>query len=98
MSSEAVEQFEIDYAPDCNDCGTRTDFRGIQENEVVQWICPECNPERLRLTFGIPEPYEVVSRDSEQQTLVEAATDGGEPLRVVPFSNTYLSVQTDSEK
>lgn len=81
----AAEQFEEEYAPDCNDCGVTTELRGFQEKGtgngyLVQWVCPECDPERVRLTVGIPEGYEVVPagpEDPDQLTLEQVLTDGG---------------------
>jgi len=73
---DAVVLFENKYAPDCGDCGTRTDFRGIQDEELVQWICPHCTPDRIRITFGIPDGFEVVERpENPQLTLTEALSE-----------------------
>lgn len=77
----AREQFEAEFAPDCGDCETTTELGGFQKDGVggviIQWACPECEPERVTLAIGMPNGYEVVDVDDEQSTLHEALTDGG---------------------
>lgn len=83
--SDAAQKLEEEHAPDCDDCGRRTDLRGIQESGtgtgyLIQWICPECEPDRVQIASGIPEGFEIVPTepdDQEQKTLAEAVTDGG---------------------
>lgn len=80
--SVAARKLESEHAPDCSDCGARRHLRGIQRNGadtgyLIQWECPECEPQRVKITSGLPDGFDVVERDDRQQTLTQASTDGG---------------------
>lgn len=53
VPDEIVEELEAQVAPDCGDCGTSTEFRGIQGGGDVrfnlQFICPDCDPQRVQV-------------------------------------------------
>lgn len=73
----AIDGLNLGHAPGCNDCETQTEFRGLQPagttGWLVHWMCPECDPARIQIE-DLPDGAEVITKDSEQQTLV---TDGG---------------------
>lgn len=100
---EAARKMEEEHAPDCSDCGVRMDLRGVQRNGndtgwLVQWKCPECDPERVKIDKGLPDGYEVVPlepEDSEQMTLAQAATDGGVDRESVMPWEEYVDLGED---
>jgi len=82
--NDAARKLETEHAPPCRDCGVTTELHTIQPNGtdtgyLIQWECPECDPQRVQIESGLPDGFEVVSREDGQRTLTEALTDGGSP-------------------